>query len=394
MPSTQSGMLHEGLLDFCETDRQREIIKACIDAGSIEAGIRELKLNRSTVQRAIKAVRARAALHGYSPEHGLNQMLPMGFIADRLSLNVVDGENRQHWIKAKVSDIAKAEILERAARAMADDLPRYRPIKTPKTRAKDLLNLYVLTDCHVGALAWQKEGGADWNLEIAERTLTGCFQLMLERSPSTDTCLIAQLGDWLHYDSHLPVTPTHGHILDSAGRPGQVVDAAIRTLRRIVDAALEKHRRVVLLIAEGNHDIQSSLWLRRLFGAAYEKEKRLEIIQSETPYYTYQHGRTMLSFHHGHMKKLEELAAEVPALFPALWGATEWRYLHGGHHHHLKSREFPGLYFEQHPTLAARDSHTSRHAYLAGRRASSITYHTQHGESGRVVVTPEMLEAA
>ena len=57
--------------------------------------------------------------------------------------------------------------------------------------AKALANLYVLTDAHVGMLAWEREGGANWDLKIAERTIYDCFMLMLDSAPEAATGIIA-----------------------------------------------------------------------------------------------------------------------------------------------------------------------------------------------------------
>jgi hypothetical protein len=305
-----------------------------------------------------------------------------------------DGQQKAQWVKSSADDIRRAEMMREAFAAMADDLPRIPPTKAPKIKAPDLLNLITLTDCHVGMLAWRKEGGADWDLNIAERTLVGCFMQMLHSAPQADTCVIAQLGDWLHQDGLNAVTPTSGHLLDSDGRFSKVVQAAIRILRRVIDAALAKHKRVVVLMAEGNHDLASSVWLRHMFAALYEREKRVQVIDTELPYYAYQHGQTMLCWHHGHMKKNDQLPLLFAAQYPAVWGATVKRYCHTGHRHHVEEKEHAGMTVVQHPTLAARDAYAARGGWISERQAQVITYHAIYGQVGRSIVTPEMLEAA
>jgi hypothetical protein len=171
-----------------------------------------------------------------------------------------------------------------------------------------------------------------------------------------------------------------------------MVRVSIRVLRRIVDCALLKHKNVILLIAEGNHDLASSVWMRHLFAALYEHEPRLTVIQRENPYYAYQHGEVMLFWHHGHMRKPDQLPLMAAAEFPAIWGATRKRYGHVGDKHHAQEKEHSGIIIRQHPTLAARDAYASRHGWHALRAASGITYHTKHGEVARHTVCPEMLE--
>jgi hypothetical protein len=281
--------------------------------------------------------------------------------------------------------------MREAFEAMAEDLPKVKPSTAPKVSVSDLCNLYVMTDCHVGMLAWHKESGDDWDLKIAERVLIGCFEQMVLSSPKASVGVVAQLGDWLHSDGILPVTPTSHNILDQDGRFSKIVQASVRILRHLVDFALKRHDKVVVLMAEGNHDISSSIWLRTMFNALYEKEPRVEVIDSEMPYYVYQHGLTMIAFHHGHLKKNDQLPLLFAAQFSKIWGETEKRYCHSGHRHHVEEKEHSGMTVVQHPTLAARDAYASRGGWIAERQVSAITYHKRYGQVAKITITPDML---
>jgi len=230
--------------------------------------------------------------------------------------------------------------------------------------------------------------------EVAERTLTAAFCHMVNAAPKASVGLVAQLGDWLHSDGSglLPVTPTHGNILDQDGRFTKIVSASIRILRRIIDFALERHEKVVVLMAEGNHDMASSIWLRAMFAALYENEPRVQVIDSALPYYVYQHGKTMLAFHHGHLKKNDELPILFASQFPQIWGSTVKRYCSTGHRHHIEEKEHSGMTVIQHPTLAARDAYAARGGWLSERSATAITYHDRYGQVARNTVVPEMFE--
>lgn len=384
--------IDEKLLTFA-SEHQAQIINAINQSGSIRAAARELNMDHSTMLRSIKRLRKRAAVQGYSPQHNMVHTVPDGFLAKGVSTYFdKDGKPRGQWVKSQLDRSQFEEMLRAAAEGMADELPRASPVARPAPGTTQLCNLYTLTDSHVGALAWHKEGGADWDLKIAERVLVGCFEQMIERSPAADTCVVNQLGDFLHSDGLMPVTPTSGHILDQDGRFAKVVRVAIRILRRVVDMALQKHQHVTLLLAEGNHDLASSVWLRVMFAALYEHEPRVTVIDSELPYYVHKHGETMLAFHHGHLKANDQLPLLFAAQFPRQWGETVKRYCHVGHRHHLHEKEHSGMTVVQHPTLAARDAYAARGGWMADRRVTAITYHTRHGDVARTTVTPEMLE--
>jgi hypothetical protein len=242
--------------------------------------------------------------------------------------------------------------------------------------------------------AWGKETGAPWDLEIAERTLIGAFEQMVMSSPAAAVGVVAQLGDFLHFDGLSAITPTSGHMLDADSRFSKIVAIAVRVLRSVIDRALQKHPRVIVLMAEGNHDISSSVWLRHMFQLLYEREPRITVIDSELPYYVYQHGQTFIGWHHGHLRKPDQLPLLFAAQFPKEWGTTTRRYVHCGHLHHVNEKEHSGITVIQHPTISARDSYAARNGWVADRSISSITYHAKFGQVGRTTVTPEMLEPA
>lgn len=301
------------------------------------------------------------------------------------------GEQRGQWVKTKIDDVRRAEMIKAAAEAMAEDLPRLAPIRRPVIARAELCNLYTFTDSHVGMLAWHKEGGDDWDLGIAERTLVGCFEQMIVAAPAARVAIINQLGDFLHYDSLTAVTPSHGHVLDADGRFSKMVGAAIRILRRIIDLALQNHEEVHLVLAEGNHDMASSVWLRHMFKALYENEPRIIVNDSDLPYYVHQHGVVMLGFHHGHLSKNDALPLLFAAQYPNIWGATTKRYVHTGHRHHKDEKEHAGMVVVQHPTLAARDAYAARGGWISEREATVMTYHDRFGLVARNTVTPEMV---
>ena len=384
-------MSYSDLIPFA-TVRQLEYIEAIEKAGSIAKGAKALGITDRVLKRALDAIRRRAALQGHSPAHDMTKTVPDGFTVKGVSTYYdQDGKPKGQWVKSAVDQEARDALMREAFDAMAQELPRVAPIKTPTTTSADLATVYTLTDSHVGALCWHKEGGADWDLKIAEATLTGCFEHMVNASPASEVGVVAQLGDFLHQDSISPVTPTSHHVLDADGRFSKVVQVAVRVLRRVVGLALQKHKRVVVLLAEGNHDITSSIWLRTMFAALYENEPRVQVIDSPLPYYALQHGETMLCWHHGHLKKNDQLPLLFASQFPQMWGSTAKRYAHTGHRHHVEEKEHSGMTVTQHPTLAARDAYAARGGWIAERQATAITYHRSFGRIGSVTVTPEML---
>ncbi len=392
---TRTTSVDERLKEFATSERQVEYIDAVNKHKGVMAAAKALKISFQTLSAGLSGVKKRAALQGYSPSHDMLHVVPDGFKVKGVSTYYnQEGKASGQWVKSAVDAERQAELMRAAFVAMSEDLPRMEPVAAAASFEASLATLYTLTDSHVGMLAWAKEGGEPWDLTIAEATLVGCFAQMVSASPAARIGFVNQLGDFLHSDGGsgmMPVTPMHGHILDQDGRFSKMVGTAVRILRRVIDLALTKHEKVVVLMAEGNHDMASSVWLRVMFRALYENEPRVEVIDSELPYYVYQHGKTMLAFHHGHLKKNDQLPILFAAQFPKVWGDTTKRYAHCGHRHHAEEKEHSGLTVIQHPTLAARDAYAARGGWIAERAVTAITYHSEFGQVARNTVVPEML---
>lgn len=344
-----------------------------VTAAAIEAGI-----SRPTFQHRVSVARSR--------QTGM-------VVTARSTLRNADGEVVMEWEKTSLDKEREEATRKAAYAALAETLPRQLPVPTPVITHGDLATVYTLTDAHIGMLAWHREGGADWDLTIAENTIVGCFAEAIRAAPDSELAIFNQLGDALHYDSLNAVTPTSGHLLDADGRFTKMVEVAVRILRRIIGMLLEKHSRVHVLMAEGNHDMASSVWLRTMFRALYELEPRVTVDDSALPYYCYVHGETLLAFHHSHIKKLDQLRGMIAAQFAPEWGQTKKRYIHTGDKHHSSEKDEMGAKLIQHPTLAARDAYAARGGWHSERYMSAITYHKRFGEVGRTVVCPEMMAA-
>lgn len=376
------------------TPNELKHIEAVDEHGSIRGAARALGVNRTSIQDSCRRAKARAAAAGWSPDHGMTHPVPEPFVTKRVStLRDGDGNIKSQWTIGVLDAEGRQEALKAAAKAMAADLPRETPVAAPKTGNGDLCALYTLTDAHIGMLAWHREGGQDWDLSIAERTIVGCFAETIRQMPSAKVAILNQLGDLLHYDGLNSVTPTSGHILDADGRFTKMVEVAVRVLRRVITMLLEKHENVHVILAEGNHDVASSVWLRTMFKALYENEPRITVDDSALPYYAYEFGSVMLAFHHSHLKKNSQLPGMLAAQFAPMWGRTTKRFCHTGNLHHAEEKEHSGMIVIQHPTLAARDAYAARGGWHAERAMSAITYHRNYGQVGRVTVSPEMLTA-
>jgi hypothetical protein len=304
------------------------------------------------------------------------------------------GEPKLEWVRTARDDDAVRAAIRAAFEGFSDKIPRARLRVRPKIADDNLLACFVITDYHLGSLAWGEEtGDGNWDLAKAEDLLVSWFESAIAAAPPAKRVVLAQLGDACHYDSLEAVTPGHGHVLDSDTRLQLLARTVIRVMRRVIDMLSQRYEQVHVIYAEGNHDLATSAYMREWLAAHYEAEQRVTVDTSPDPYYAVEHGDVSLFFHHGHLTKPGELDRALAGKFRPLLGRTTHSYAHVGHLHHKTVQESSLMTVEQHQTLAAATAFESRHGYKAGRSAQVITYHKHHGEVGRVRLTPEMIAA-
>lgn len=380
------------LLQFCTSDIQEWIVHEHIVGGKT---IAQMAKDRGTGERSLRTSKQRlmknAAAHGYSPDHDWNHTVPDGYNIKGVSTFYNDeGKPVAQWVKSQADSQRQFEILCERLEEAQEGLKPFKPSKPPKEVDDDLLSLITITDFHLGMYAHEAESGDNWDIKIARDVFLDSVHAMIQASPKSGIGMLCQLGDFLHWDGILSVTPSSGHILDADTRYGKLVELAMSVMTEAVKMMLKKFGKVIIISAEGNHDISGSIWLRKHIKQLFANDPRVEVIDNEYPYYAYLHGQTMLGFHHGHKVKL----AQLHKLFASeprtreMWGAATTTYLHSGHYHHEKVVEDGGAIAEQHPTLSARDAYAARGGWVSRRGAKVITYHKVDGEIARVTVRP------
>ena len=380
------------LLEFCTTERQYKCVKFClVDGMSQAAAAEEMGITRNAVKDHLAAVKNKARLRGYSPEHDWQHPVPDGHKVKGVSTFYDEqGVAIRQWVKSQTDEKRQFEILVERIEAAQEGLPAFRPVAAPKSTDSDLLTLLTITDFHLGMYAYEAETGDDWDMRIARDVFLNSINDMIKAAPKAGTGMLCQLGDFLHWDGILNVTPQSGHILDADTRYGKLVEMAMSVMTEAVRMMLRKFEKVIVISAEGNHDISGSIWLRKHIKHLFANEPRVEVIDNDFPYYAYLHGETMLAFHHGHKVKLgqlHKLFASEPR-FREMWGSATTTYIHTGHYHHERVVEDGGAIAEMHPTLSGRDAYAARGGWVSRRGAKVITYHKVEGETGRITVRP------
>lgn len=322
----------------------------------------------------------------------MSPFIPEGQKLKGVSTLYRDGDSVLQWVKTNADLDKQLEIIRETVEALKSEIPKERPKKFKGHPNDDLASLYVLTDYHVGQMSLAGECGEDWDTDKSTDFLVRWFEGAIDCAPDSKVGILCQLGDFLHFDGLDAVTPTSKHLMDTDSRYSYIVNAAIKALRIIIGLMLDKHEHVHIIMAEGNHDMASSIWLRALFSDKYQNEPRITVDNTNLPYYVYEHGKTMIGMHHGHKKKMSEISKTFASMYREIYGRTKYSYIHMGHYHHVASKEDGMFIVEQHPTMAVKDAYSARGGYVANRGASVISYHKEFGEVSRVTIRPEMIK--
>lgn len=361
----------------------------------LNAGMKNIDIARKygISDRVIRIRKAKLAKKGVGHGWDVSHLVPDGYkIKGTSSLVDEFGNTKLQWVKTDTDAERQVELMKAVIDGMKSEITPVAPVKAVRAKRDDkLLNLYTVSDFHLGMLAWADESGDDWDMKIAEDLFSRWFDAAFQKAPDAGTGVVNLLGDFAHFDSLVAVTPASGHALDADTRYQKLVRYMIRMVRRVVDMALVKHKNVRLLIVQGNHDESGMIWLAEMFSTLYGNEPRVFVDTSPDVYKMVQHGKTTLFFHHGHKARFDAIEPVMIAKFRKAFGESVYSYAHVGHLHHQKIVESRNMIVEQHRTLAAKDAYASRGGWMSGRSANVITYSAEYGEVARLTISPEML---
>jgi hypothetical protein len=325
----------------------------------------------------------RGTFEGDSPD-GYN-------IRGRSTYYDADGKIRGEWVKTTIEQERQEEMIREALQAMTDKLSRLKPTAGPKSARADLMACYPVSDHHLGMLSWHEETGGNWDLDIAENMLSAAIEHLVESVPSCERATIILLGDLLHYDSFEAVTPKNRNLLDADGRYPQMVRAAIRVVRRMVQTALKRHRSVHLIVESGNHDPSSSIFLMEALSNIYENEPRLTVDTSPSKFHYFTFGKCLVGIHHGDGAKPADLPLIMAVDRAQEWGEAEFRYIWTGHIHSDNVKDFRGVRWESFRILTPPDAWAAGKGYRSRQDMKAIVLHKEFGEVARHIVNPAML---
>lgn len=318
-----------------------------------------------------------------------NRKLYQSLTLARDEANSLRRESRKE-VRNEASYEAQAEIVAKALDGVIDRIDsKYEAKELPLNiiSNSDLMTMYPYTDLHVGLLALKEVSGYDFDLKIAEQWVLASMEHLVQVSPNSETCLVAEMGDFLHAENDDNRTKS-GHSLDVDTRHSKIIEVAFNLMISLIEKALTKHKYVKFLSISGNHSENSSHYLKAVVKAYFRNEPRVQVIEDSRLHQYYQFGKVLLGYHHGHATrgstKLVECMLEdnLPII-----SDTKYRYWHIGHLHSnnkFLAKEDAFCSIEIHKNLPPRDAWAAGAGFRGNiGQVKSITYHKDFGEIGR-----------
>jgi len=374
----------EKLLEYANTEVQKEVLQYLVDnpeATCAEAGVATGR-SKSTVTSMISKLRKQRAYRDLDAHYKIDP----GTRVVKVTTHVDGSGNVKNTWTRTVPDNSMITLEHIRSELEMMDIPALGPIEEPKNTNQDLLCVYPWGDPHLGMRAWKHETGEDFDLEIAKENLLQSMRDLIQLAPPAEECVIAPLGDTFHANDATNSTPKSGHNLDVDTRYELVMRTGFYVVRTCIQLALQKHKKVHVVVVRGNHDPQASLVLKIVLEMLFEHEPRVTFNSGSKWFDYYQFGRNRLGFHHGHGKKMANLPLYMTTDPDAKWDSSQnlagWIYT--GHIHHEVRKEHEGIVVESVNTLAAKDAYSAEHGYRSRRCAFVDTFHRTRGQVSRL----------
>ncbi|MCW4574178.1 hypothetical protein OOJ74_09275, partial [Venenivibrio stagnispumantis] len=93
------------------------------------------------------------------------------------------GNIAMQWVKTDQDRVRQFEIMQEAIKSLCENIPQLEPVSGPEITVKPLLNLYTISDFHLGMMACAEESGSDFDVKIAEKLFNDWFTYALKHAP-------------------------------------------------------------------------------------------------------------------------------------------------------------------------------------------------------------------
>lgn len=381
-------------VDYANSERQAEIAKLLDEGLSSQKIADRLSLDGGNVRKTIRAIKDRARIKGYDPDHGINRPISNDSVMSMHGMSDMrkNEDGLPVWYKFNKDAEEVNRRIQAANEAFTKSLPQLPEIKTSKKQDydTDLIPWYQIGDAHLGMLARESQVGHNFDLDIAECELMFAMFTLIDRTRPCERCVINDLGDGTHFENEAAVTANSGHALDASATLPELIEVEYRLKRAIIEYALQKHWYVDVAINQGNHsrviDWATATHLRHF----YANNPRVTILDNSSVFIPYRMGNVFVLMHHTDKCKPVALAGVMANDFAQDWGETFYHYIDGGHVHHGQAKkEANGAIYESWNQMAPSDKYAHDGGWRSRQFLTMVYRSKTYGETGRETITAE-----
>lgn len=250
--------------------------------------------------------------------------------------------------------------------------------------------LLNLSDLHVGKLAWDKEVGSDYDVDLAKQVFLEALHNLAHRSIkcfNVEEFVLNIGGDFLHTNGSNNSTANGTIMNDVDSRYQKIFTKGLEILTTAVDF-LSSFRgvKVKVFVVQGNHDLATSFYLGESLKAFYRKDSNVEIVNDPHIRKYHKYGVSAYMLTHGDCKD-DGLPLTFATEKPEYFATSEYRYIFLGHLHktsrkvYLTENEVNGVVSRRLSSLSPTDAwHNSNNYVGAKRMANAIIFNKEEGQ--------------
>lgn len=257
-----------------------------------------------------------------------------------------------------------------------------------------------LFDHHFGKLAWDKETGSDYDLDIASTLYHKAVIDLVDRSRGYNIeKIVFPIGnDFFHINNDTNTTKS-GTVQDVDSRMAKIFETGYRAVIKAVEYCLTLGP-VEILWVPGNHDWETSYYLAKFLESWYMNHSGVTVSTSPMSRKYVHYGTNLIGYTHGN----EEAQGQLPVLMATeqkqAWAETTVREWHIGHTHKSKQVKytagdtFNGINVRVISSLAGTDAWHYKRGYTSensAKAAEGFLWSKESGLTANFLISAESL---
>ena len=374
---------HEWLKQFTHDPKFIRQLDECVAfGGNVLLAAKNLKIDNSFLNKKIKRLRDIASVKTVHHQFAASEAVDNNFSVKGTSkLYDNEGKVKVQWVKTDRDKEVQAQALKDFVEGLCADLKIATPVPvTPhKHHTPDLLSAVFIGDAHIGMYSYGIETKhSDFDSDIATKQLREAIDYLIEKAEPSETGLLVNLGDFIHTNASNNMT-AGGTPQDVDTRLSKVMHIAAVTLRYMTDRMLSKFSKVVMVVAKGNHDTDTSIAIQMAMKFYYDKEPRVTVLETNGFYHYIEYGQWLLGIHHGDKQKPEALAGSMARDMSEAWGRTSHRLWCVGHYHKEQVKTLAGVKYKVFAALPPPDAWHASKGYNGDGEMEMITFRKSGG---------------